>query len=161
MSGEDSEYIPTPTRTVQTHIKQCPVRRMISPITVPNQVGFVTVPQLEKFVQSVNTIRGCKTPNCAGALVPVAVKCRGLGGALSVTFACNGCASQWALFDTCAKDQLSTGYTSDISVCVQVAFILAGSTHTTYYKTLQHALGIKAVSMGTQWMHCVRLPSRT
>ena len=114
----------------------------------------MTLPQLERFVQSINTIRGCKTPNCAGALVPVAVKSRGLGGALSITFTCNGCASQWALFDTCAKDQLSSGYTSDISVCVQVAFILAGSTHATYYKTLQHALGIKAVSMGT-FLHTI------
>ena len=35
--------------------------------------------------------------------------------------------------------------TSEISVCVQVAFILAGCTHATYYKTLQHALGIEAV----------------
>ena len=30
---------------------------------------------------------------------------------------------------------------------VQVAFIVAGCTHTTYYKTLKHALGIDAV----QW----------
>ena len=32
-------------------------------------------------------------------------------------------------------------------MCVQVAFILAGSTHATYYKTLCHALGMDAVSM--------------
>ena len=114
----------------------------------------MTLPQLEKFVQSVNTIRGCKTPNCAGALVPVAVKSRGLGGALSITFTCNGCASQWALFDTCAKYQLRSGYVSDISVCVQVAFLIAGNTHATYYKTLQHALGIKAVGMRT-FLHTI------
>ena len=28
---------------------------------------------------------------------------------------------------------------------LQVAFILAGCTHATYYKTLRHALGIKTV----------------
>ncbi len=114
----------------------------------------MTLPQLEKIVQSVNTIRGCKTPICAGALVPVAVKSRGLGGALSITFTCNGCASQWALFDTCAKYQLRSGYVSDISVCVQVAFLIAGNTHATYYKTLQHALGIKAVGMRT-FLHTI------
>ena len=114
----------------------------------------MTLPQLERFVQSIITIRGCRTPNCEGALVPVAVKSHGLGGALSITFTCNGCGSQWALFDTCAKDQLSSGYTSDISVCVQVAFIIAGSTHATYYKTLQHALGIKAVGMRT-FLHTI------
>ena len=93
MRGEDSEYIPTPTRTVQTQGKQCPVRIMLSPSTLPNEVCFITFPQLENFVQSVNTIRGCKTPNCERALVPVAVKSRGLGGALSITFTCNGCAT--------------------------------------------------------------------
>ena len=36
---------------------------------------------------------------------------------------------------------------SEISLCVQVAFIIAGCTHATYYKTLQHSLGIAAVSM--------------
>ena len=38
---------------------------------------------------------------------------------------------------------------SEISTCVQVAFILAGCTHATYCRTLQHALGIRAVSMHT------------
>ena len=33
-----------------------------------------------------------------------------------------------------------------MSLQVHVAFILAGCTHATYYKTLQHALGIKAVN---------------
>ena len=35
---------------------------------------------------------------------------------------------------------------SNISMSVQVAFILAGCTHATYYKTLRRALGIKAVN---------------
>ena len=34
-----------------------------------------------------------------------------------------------------------------ISMCAQVAFIVTGCTHTVYQKTLQLALGIKAVSM--------------
>ena len=33
-------------------------------------------------------------------------------------------------------------------MCVQVAFIIAGSTHATYYKTLQHALGINSCQYG-------------
>ena len=38
------------------------------------------------------------------------------------------------------------GRTKDIvSICVQVAFIVAGSTHMGYYKTLKHALGIDVV----------------
>ena len=39
------------------------------------------------------------------------------------------------------------GNTNTVSMCVQVAFIIAGiySTHAVYYKTLKHALGIEAV----------------
>ena len=32
---------------------------------------------------------------------------------------------------------------------IQVAFIVAGCTHTTYYKTLKHALGVDAVQWTT------------
>ena len=38
------------------------------------------------------------------------------------------------------------GSTTEISVAIQVAFIIAGCTHMTYYKVLKHALGIEAVS---------------
>ena len=34
---------------------------------------------------------------------------------------------------------------NDISVCVQVAFIVAGCTHVVYCKTLQNALGMNTV----------------
>ena len=35
--------------------------------------------------------------------------------------------------------------TNAVKMCVQVAFIIADSTHPVYYKTLKHALGIEAV----------------
>ena len=71
------------------------------------------------------------------------MKSLGLGGAISITYACNGCASQWALFKT-SKYEL--GCATEISIAVQVAFIIAGCTHVTYYKVLKHALGIEGVS---------------
>ena len=37
------------------------------------------------------------------------------------------------------------GYYGIISIAVQVAFIISGCTHITYYKTLKHALDIDAV----------------
>ena len=36
------------------------------------------------------------------------------------------------------------GSTNAVRMCVQVAFIIAGSTHAVYYKTLKLALGIEA-----------------
>ena len=71
----------------------------------------------------------------------------GLGGAVSIKYNCNGCCKHEAHFETSSKNGLYN--TSDISMSVQVAFIVAGCTHTTYYKTLKHALGIDAVQWTT------------
>ena len=105
----------------------------------------MTLSQLDKFVEQLNSIRRCITPECNGILIPVHVRSTGLGGALSVSYTCNGCAAHSALFETSSKYELSN--TSEISVAVQVAFIVAGCTHATYFKTLKHALGIDAVHM--------------
>ena len=102
--------------------------------------------QIGVFVDSINNIRGCKTPGCDGNLVPVAVKSTGMGGGLSVCFGCDGCKVKLALFESFTRYENEPAYNNDISVSVQVAFILAGSTHTTYCKTLQNALGMKTVN---------------
>ena len=62
-----------------------------NPAVIPNRVGFVKLSQIGVFVDSINKIRGCKTPGCVGNLVPVAVKSTGMGGGLSVWFGCDGC----------------------------------------------------------------------
>ena len=100
--------------------------------------------QLNKFIKQVNQIHCCATPGCKGALCPIHVKSLRLGGALSITYACNGCASQWALFETSSKYEL--GCATEVGIAAQVAFIIAGCTHVTYYKVLKHGLGIEGVS---------------
>ena len=51
--------------------------------------------ELDRFITVINEIRGCKTPNCKGKLIPVEVKSTGLGGALDVMGAsCEGQISQ-------------------------------------------------------------------
>ena len=55
--------------------------------------------QVNKFIKQVNQIRCCATPGCKGTLCRIHVTILGLGGALSITYACNGCVSQWALFE--------------------------------------------------------------
>ena len=69
---------------------------------------------------------------------------KGFGGCVYVSCRCDGCGSGGAYFETYRNQP---GRTKDIvSICVQVAFIVAGSTHMGYYKTLKHALGIDVVS---------------
>ena len=134
-SDTDSEYVPTPER---------PVTLKVSRTDLPNEVAFMEVYQQEKFVESINKIQRCITPHCVGELIPVKVKSSGLGGAISISYACSVCAVKSAVFESSVKYPL--GNMSNISMSVQVAFILAGCTHATYYKTLRRALGIKAVN---------------
>ena len=135
-SGNDPLYIPTPECQVEERVR-------VSPVDLPRKVGFIDLLQLQRFIDAINASRGCRTPMCTGALVPVYVKSVGLGGALSISFSCDGCGLKHILFESSARYELEN--TSEIGVCVQVAFIVAGSTHATYAKTLKHALGISAV----------------
>ena len=93
-------------------------------------------------------ISGCKTSKCDGNLVPICVKSVGLGGSIHIRFGCNGCRSKQVVFETSSKykhTQVMTRGMNVISHCVQVAFIMAGSTHAVYAKTLRHALGMNTV----------------
>ena len=151
----DAEYLPTPVRREKERVEQQkfkekvrpPIEVKVSPITLPNQVGFVELSQLDKFIKAINRVRGCTTPECKGELVPVNVNSEGFGGGISVRYACNGCASKDALFETSSNFQDHAS--SSISMCVQVAFIVAGCTHAVYHRTLKLALGIQAVCMKT------------
>ena len=133
-NDNDSLYIPTPIR-----------EKKARPIDLPNKLGFIALPQLGKFLEMMNEVRGCKTPGCKGNLVPVHVHSQGLGGTFSITCCCDGCAMNPMVLDTCMKNEKQCGNTNAVGMCVQIAFIIAGSTHAVYYKTLKYALGINAV----------------
>ena len=83
---------------------------------------------IERLMTAVSKIRGCKTPGCEGSLVPVQVKSTGLGGALCISFACDGCSKQRV---TLRPAEFSLKQKSRVSICVKVAFIVAGATHAT------------------------------
>ena len=138
-SADDSIHLPTtPPPFICSHTIQA--------VSVPQKLCFMDLTQLDKFIKQLNSMRMCATQGCKGELTPVKVSTFGLGGAVSIKYNCNGCGKHEAHFETSSKNELYN--TSDISMSVQVAFIVAGCTHTTYYKTLKHALGIDAV----QWI---------
>ena len=144
------------------------------PILLPNKLCLIELSQSGNFINTVNEIRSCTIPRCKENLAPVAVKCRGLGGAITVRYSCDGCCLKGATFEAHSKCKAVLAHSNTISVSLQVAFIIAGSTHATYCKTLGHSLGIHAVSAPTfmctiRAMHSivesmldefVRLPSR-
>ena len=83
VSDTDSVYVPTPER---------PVAIKVSRTDLPNGVTIMEVSQLEKFVESINKVRRCVTPHCVGELIPVKFNSSGLGGAMSLSYACSVCA---------------------------------------------------------------------
>ena len=136
---ESSLYIPTPDRP----------RTVVRPIDLPARLCFIELSHLGSFVSTVNQIRRCTTSGCKGNLAPVTVKCRGLGGAVTVRYSCDGCGLKGATFEAHSKCETVLAGSNTISVSLQVAFIIAGCTHATYCKALSHSLGIDAVSAPT------------
>ena len=84
-----SLYIPTPERP----------RTVVRPILLLNRLCLIELSQLGNFINTVNEIRSCTTSGCKGMLAPVAVKCRGLGGAITVRYSCDGCNLKGATFE--------------------------------------------------------------
>ena len=136
LSGSDSSWVLSPEQ----------LARHVSPVPCRDRVAVMEMADIERLMTAVSKIRGCKTPGCEGSLVPVQVKSTGLGGALCISFACDGCSKQRV---TLRPAEFSLKQKSRVSICVQVAFILAGATHATYVKVLQLALGMEAVAMVT------------
>ena len=128
--SDDSDYIPTPLR---------PKLR----ISVPHHCIFLDLKQIEKFVDHLNDMRGCKT---AGCKVPLEVVTRGMGGTATVAYMCDGCRG---ILELKASSENTTLANNDINLAAQVAFI---TTYTTYCKALQ-LLGIKPVSSNYFMIH--------
>lgn len=136
-SLNDSLYVPTPQRAIKAELRS---------VAVPHKLCFMDLVQVDQFVKQMNQIRSCNTPGCRGSLVPVSVRLVGLGGTVSLSYACDGCASKWAVLGSTTGCLQSC---TETSMAIQVAFIVAGCTHATYCKALQHALGMHTVSAAT------------
>ena len=67
-------YVPTPERCLKVKLKRAKFRK----------VAFMDLAEHEKIMLVVNSVWGCKTPNCTGKLIPVELKSAGLGGSLSI-----------------------------------------------------------------------------
>ncbi len=137
-SDSGSLYMPSPQKAFLNVIK---------PVEMPNKLCFVNLRQLDQFVQQMNKIRRCCTPGCGGDLVPLSIKTKSLGGAVSIPYACSGCGNKAAIFESSQGHELDD--TTEIGLAVQVAFIISGCMHSTYQHVLKHALGIDAVSQPT------------
>ena len=117
----------------------------VTPSNIPMKCCIMELPQIEKFIQQINRIRCCKT---TGKLVPLDVITHGIGGAVTVHYTCDGCRCEVLEFEASSKTS-NLARNNYVSAATQLAFIAAGCNHSTYYKVLQHAMGINAVSSTT------------
>lgn len=144
-SDNGSLYMPTPQKKFKDVLRA---------IKVPKRICFTNLTQLDEFVQKMNTIRRCNTPGSPGRLVAVQIDSKGQGGAISVRYCCNGCASKAAVFEASPKCALSDK--AEIGLAVQVAFVVGGCMHSTYQCILKQALGMDAVS-STTFLSAIKL----
>ena len=113
MYSNESLYIPTPQKRIRDNFPIIPI---------PNTMCFLELKQLENFIHQLNSIRCCSTQGCTGVLIPSTVKSIGLGGAVSISFTCNGCFLHHAHFESSVRYE----GTSEVSIAVQIAFMVAG-----------------------------------
>jgi len=80
----------------------------------------------------------------SGILIPVRVKTTGLGGALSVAFACNGCQLRQVSFDS--TTYVESSRRSVVSLALHVAMFVGGVHHSQIVRTLGQGLGLHVLS---------------
>ena len=111
--------------------------------------------QLLELVDQINSSCSCKTAGCNGQLIPYEVVSAGLGGSVELKVICNGCWARTLSFSSSAKHAVQrqghqlTSTRTIVSLALQVAHFVFGSSYRQYYKTLKMGLGIPVVSEGT------------
>ena len=139
MASNTSLYVPTPMKQKVGLVAR-------NPIKVPGKLYVGQACQVLQLVEQVNGICRCATAGCKGRLIPYHSKSCGLGGALQVTFVCNGCWVHSITFNSTLN--LAETSRNVVSFALQVAHLISGKTYADYSNTLR-CLGIQGVSHAT------------
>ena len=100
--------------------------------------------QMEIFIEQINECSACTaTTGCSGKYVLTGIQLKGLGGAVNMTYSCDGCSNRTATFESSA---VSSSRKLNIMKSLQVAFICAGCT---YQKVLENSFGIHVANNAT------------
>ena len=87
----------------------------------------------------------CRTPGCnGGTFVPIRAISEGLGGAIKIVIACNGCKIRTLTFDS--SPLVESSHRTMAGLALQGAFYASGCTHMQYYHIIRHFLGVSAVT---------------
>ena len=72
--------------------------------------------QLRDFITSINSNSACMTPGCKGKLVCTALKRSGLGGAVDMSFACDGCNNRKTTFQSSTRYKTRQALRTEASI---------------------------------------------
>ena len=88
-----------------------PVEIRIDEADSPDSNGLFVgeLSQLHEFVSSINSNSACMTPGCKGKLVCTALKRSGLGGAVDMSFTCDGCDNRKTTFQSSTRYKPPSG----------------------------------------------------
>ena len=78
-----SEYLPTPEKRQRL--------TEVEPIDLGMHLFVCLTSQVTAFIDQMNHNMVCRTPGCSGTFVPVRAITEGMGGAIKIVIACNGC----------------------------------------------------------------------
>ena len=91
--------------------------------------------QVASFIDQMNESMACRTPGCNGTFIPIRAISEGLGGAIKIVIACNGCKIRTLTFDS--SPLVESSRRTMVGLTLQVAFYASGCTHMQYYCTLR------------------------
>ena len=106
--------------------------------------------QITDLITQINSSCLCKTTGCSGTLIPYELKSVGLGGALEISYICNGCWDRRLTFRSSSNHVVSrqghqlTSVHTIASLALQVAHFVFGSSYRQCYKIIKLAMGMPA-----------------
>ena len=112
-----------------------------------NGAFFCQKSQLQHFIDQINKTSRCITENCNGVLKPVSIQMAGFGGTVRIQYDFIERRLTLDSSTVTAHDQ------SDLSLALQIGFIVAGCSYAQYSKVLAQALGMRAVSFVQFYKH--------
>ena len=90
--SSDSEYLPTPEKRQRL--------TEVEPIDLGTHLFVCITSQVTSFIDQKNQNMVCRTPGCSSTFVPVRAITEGMGWAIKIVIACNGCKIRILTFDS-------------------------------------------------------------
>ena len=134
--SSSSDYLPTPEKRLRL--------AQVESVNLGMGMFVCLTSQVASFIDQMNQNMSCRTQGCNGTFVPIRAISEGLGGAIKIVIACNGCKIRTLTFDS--SPLVESSRRTMVGLALQVAFYASGCTHMQYYRTLRQFLGVSAVT---------------